>query len=204
MTTLTPDRLQRRKQAIRVAAHAARNAQADRDVVSQRITDVVMSLPEYQHAKRVMWYIDVRGEVRTQHAFPVALASDKAVVIPYCVEGELGLFHLESMDELAPGRYGILEPKQELRDITGKHIGVEQVDLILVPGVAFDSRGGRIGHGQGYYDKLLAKTRPDTSLVALAFQCQIVAEIPVLPHDISMDKVVTQTHVYTGQGRTPS
>lgn len=204
MTSTSQDELGRRKQEIRTAAHAARKAQADKEGVSKKITDTVIGLPEYQSAHCIMWYVDVRAEARTRQALPDAVGSGKKIVIPFCVDGELELFHLESMDELSEGMYGILEPREELRDVASKRVPVEELDLILVPGVAFDAVGGRTGHGKGYYDKLLENARADTPLVSLAFQCQIFDEIPMQSHDIYMDKVVTEANVYSGKGRTPS
>ena len=64
--------------------------------------------------------------------------------------------------------------------------------------MAFDRRGGRLGHGKGYYDSFLKQTRPETPLVALAFECQIVPEVPMLPHDVYMTKVVTEKGIYEG------
>ncbi len=199
---MTTEQLAKRKTEIRAAAHAARKQQADKETISREITDRVGGLDEYRSASCVMWYIDVRDEARTRQALPDALASGKRIVIPYCVDGELELFHLESMDELEVGMYKILEPRGELRELTSKRVGVEQLDLILVPGVGFDARGGRTGHGKGYYDKLLENAKPTTPLIALAFDCQIFDEIPMQDHDIYMDKVVTQSRVYEGIGRT--
>ena len=190
-----------KKQAIRQAAHDNRRAQANKDEVSQTIVDRFMDLPEYQRAQTVMFYVDVRDEVRTRQALPTALASGKRIVIPYCVEGELELFHLESMDELEVGMYKILEPREELREVASKRLQPADLDLIMVPGVAFDSQGGRTGHGKGYYDKLLEHARPDAPLIALAFESQMFPEIPCESHDIYMDKVVTETATYTGRGR---
>ena len=195
------DQLSQRKTEIRKAAHAARKDQSDKDGVSTQITDRVAELPEYQTANCVMWYVDVRDEARTRHALPDALASGKRIVIPYCLEGELELFHLESMDELETGMYKILEPRADLREVENKRVDVKELDLILVPGVAFDARGGRTGHGKGYYDKLLENARRDTPLVSLAFECQMFEEIPMQDHDIYMDKVVTESRVYDGIGR---
>jgi 5-formyltetrahydrofolate cyclo-ligase len=105
------------------------------------------------------------------------------------------------MDELAIGMYRILEPKPELRHLPHKQVPVTELDLIIVPGVAFDRRGGRMGHGKGYYDKLLEHARPDTPLVALAFDCQLFPEIPTAAHDIFMDRIVTESGVVEGRGR---
>lgn len=189
------------KTRIREQAHAARQALADKDPLSAEIMNRVLALPEYQAAATVMFYVDVRAEVRTRHSLPQALASGKKIVIPYCVDGELELFHLESMDELEVGMYRILEPKKELRSVDAKRVDVVDLDLIIVPGVAFDRKGGRTGHGKGYYDKLLEHARPQTPLVALAFECQLFPEIPMQSHDIYMDLVVTESAVYRGVGR---
>lgn len=193
--------LQRLKTEIREQSHAARNAQPQKDELSQVIVERFVSLPEYQRAQTVMFYVDVRSEVRTRHYFATALTHGKRIVVPYCVDGELELFHLQSMDELSVGMYKILEPREDLRGVPEKRVEVEELDLIMVPGVAFDRRGGRTGHGKGYYDKLLEHCRPDTPLVALAFECQLFPEIPMQEHDIFMDKVVTESAVYEGRGR---
>ena len=189
------------KNAIRKQAHENRRAQADKDEVSVRIVDRFMQLDEYAAAKSVMFYVDVRDEVRTRQALPAALASGKRIVVPYCVDGELELFWLENMEELELGMYRILEPKAELRDVQSKRLQPADLDLIMVPGVAFDRNGGRTGHGKGYYDKLLQHARLDAPLIALSFECQLFEKIPAESHDIYMDKVVTEDAVYVGKGR---
>ena len=193
--------LRQLKKQIREQAHANRNAQPDKDEVSRRIVDTFMALPEYQRAATVMFYVDVRSEVRTRQHFPAALAGGKKIVIPYCVDGELELFHLQSMDELTVGMYKILEPRPELRGVPAKNVPVEELDLIMIPGVAFDRRGARSGHGMGYYDKLLEHARLDAPLIALAFECQLFDEVPTQSHDIFMDKIITEAAVYEGRGR---
>lgn len=201
MTENSSDDLQQRKNEIREQAHANRKAQENKDEISRQIVARFMALPEYTNARMVMFYVDVRAEVRTRHDLENALSTGKKIIVPYCVDGELELFHLESMDELEIGMYRILEPRADLRDVAAKKISVEDLDLIMVPGVAFDQMGGRTGHGKGYYDKLLEHARPDTPLVALAFECQMFPEIPMQAHDIHMDKVVTEKTVYEGKGR---
>lgn len=194
--------IRERKDALRKQAHANRNAQENKDELSRRIVGAFMSLPEYAVADTVMFYIDVRSEVRTRHDLALALASGKTIVVPWCnADGELELFRLENMEELEIGMYKILEPKAELRSLPGKQVSVESLDLIMVPGVGFDRRGGRMGHGKGYYDKLLQHARTNAPLIALAFECQLFVEIPVADHDIFMDKLITEDHVYPGRGR---
>jgi 5-formyltetrahydrofolate cyclo-ligase len=202
MTNAANESMQDRKKKIREQAHANRNAQEHKDELSQTICGKFMTLPEYVRAKTVMYYIDVRSEVRTRHALPFALAQGKKIIVPWCNDrGELELFHLENMDELAVGMYKILEPKQELRALPAKQVEVKELDLVMVPGVAFDRTGARMGHGKGYYDKLLEHARLDAPLVALAFECQLFPEIPTAAHDIFMDRIITELAIYPGKGR---
>ncbi len=201
MTMNPTNDFQQQKKTIRDQAHANRNRQENKDELSRIICDTFMALPEYAAARTVMFYVDVRSEVRTRHSLPAALQTGKRIVVPYCVNNELELFHLTNMEELAIGMYKILEPRLELRSLPGKHVEVRDLDLIMVPGVAFDRSGARMGHGFGYYDKLLQHARPDTPLVALAFECQLFPQVPTQAHDIFMDKIITEKTIYPGRGR---
>ena len=204
---MSPEQLmdfQTRKQTLRAQAHENRKNQEQKDELSRLICDKFVGLPEYAAARTVMFYIDVRTEVRTRQFLPDALRQGKKIVVPYCVDGELELFWLESMYELSTGMYKILEPRAELRQLPAKRVAVSELDLVMVPGVAFDRSGARMGHGKGYYDKLLEHARPDTPCVALAFECQLFDEIPTQDHDVFMDKLITESAVYSGRGRRPS
>jgi 5-formyltetrahydrofolate cyclo-ligase len=192
--TLTPQ--QEIKKALREEAHARRKAQPDKDIVSRQICESFAALPEYAAAQTVLFYIDVRAEVRTREYLATALTHGKRIAVPYCVEDVLHLFHLQSMDELELGMFKILEPRADLRGLPEKWVPIEEVDLVMVPGVAFDRRGARMGHGRGYYDKLLEGAQPETPLVALAYECQLFDEIPTQPHDVFMHKIITESAVY--------
>ena len=124
------------KTQIRKVAFANRKNQENKEEISRSIMATFMEQPEYQSASTVMFYVDVRAEVRTRYELPAALASRKKIVVPWCNdEGELELFHLESMDELEIGMYKILEPKQDLRQLPHKQVSVQELDDIMVPGV---------------------------------------------------------------------
>jgi 5-formyltetrahydrofolate cyclo-ligase len=195
------DDLRVRKAEIRRQAHANRNQQPDKDELSRQICAAFLALPEYAAAGTVLFYVDARSEVRTRHSLPDALGSGKRIVVPYCVNDELELFLLQDMAELGVGMYKILEPLPQLRGLPGKRVAPAELDLVMVPGVAFARSGGRMGHGFGYYDKLLRHVRDDAPLVALAFECQLFPEIPTQAHDVFMDKVITESAVYPGRGR---
>jgi 5-formyltetrahydrofolate cyclo-ligase len=105
------------------------------------------------------------------------------------------------MEELIVGKWKILEPPRERWGEPGKEVPPQELDLAIVPGVAFSRRGGRMGNGQGYYDRLLTSVRPDCLLIGLCYECQLFDDLVVSPHDVFMDKVVTELAVYLGEGR---
>ena len=99
-------------------------------------------------------------------------------------------------EEVEPGAYGIPEPKKEFI----RRVDPDTVDLFVLPGVAFDVHGGRLGYGAGYYDRILVGTAPSrdflrVSLIALAFELQLVDRVPSSVHDVRVHKIVTEERV---------
>ena len=194
------------KGAMRRAAYDARNAQADKDRISEIAVASLLQLPEYQAANTVLWYLDCRSELRTRHALPKIMSSSKRIVVPYCTvddrgQNKLGMWWLKAPDELVVGKWKILEPPRERWGEPDRGISAEQIDFVVVPGVAFGRDGERMGNGQGYYDRLLESVRPECPLVALCYECQLFENLIVDAHDVFMDKVVTERAIYEGRGR---
>ena len=188
------------KQKIRRTAQSNRERQENKDRLSQLILETCLALPPVRQAKSLLIYMSVRDEVRTVSMLPQILSDAWKIVVPWCTDaGTLELFALNSMDELQSGRFGILEPGLELRGDHEKHVSMSEIDAVLVPGVAFDRNGGRLGHGHGYYDRLLQHARQDCVLAGLAWECQLFPEIPMDKHDVFMDCVVTETAVHPGR-----
>ena len=193
--------LREQKRQMRQQVQAARNAQEEKEGLSRRIMDRLLDLPQYQQARTVMLYIGVHSEVRTQEYVPRILAGGRRLVVPFCQGDELGLFLLSDLNELEPSGFGLWEPPPGMRAQADRQADVRELDLIAVPGVAFDRRGGRLGHGKAYYDRLLCNARRDAALVGLAFECQLLAEVPTGRRDVFMDLVITESAVYPGVGR---
>ena len=191
------DEVLQKKLQLRQSVAARRETQGGFDVLSRRIWDTILVLPQFVRARTVMTYLDIGSEVRTRQYVPELWQLGKKVVVPYCTALELRLFHLKNMDELSPGTWQILEPKPEWRERAQRRVEAAELDLIVVPGVAFDRYGGRLGLGKGFYDRFLQHIRPDALKISPAFECQLVDKIPVLPHDVRVDMVVTENAVYT-------
>jgi len=203
---MATDELLELKSLMRRKAYDARNAQPNKDDVSSLAMAKLVELPEYRQAQTVLLYLDCRSELRTRHALPAALNGGKRIVVPYCTTDEqgankLGLWLLESIEEMVVGKWNILEPPRDRWNEAGKVVAPEELDFVMVPGVGFDRTGGRMGNGQGYYDRLLQSVRLNCKLVAPCYESQLMEEIAMGPHDVFMDKVVTEAQVYTGKGR---
>lgn len=190
----------------RQIAYRARNTQVDKDEVSRLICARIIEQDFYKNAHTIMWYLHCRSEVRTLAAATDQLKTDKTIVIPFCTQDAggskvLGLWRLEHIDELEPGTWNILEPPQQRRHEAGKLIRPEQLDLIVVPGVGFDSSGGRLGNGAGYYDRLLQSVRADTVLCGVCYESQLLSRVAMRSHDVFMNKVLTEKAIYSGYRR---
>lgn len=192
------------KQQLRQLAYAARHAQPDKDAASAEICRRVLNQPWYEQAETVLWYVHCRSEVRTLPVLSEQLHAGKRIVVPYCTlddngENVLGLWYLQAIDELKPGMWNILEPPRERWHEPARRIEPQALDAVIVPGVAFDKRGGRLGNGAGYYDRLLQWVRPDTVLVGIGYQAQIFPDLEMLSYDVYMNIVVTEQAIYPGQ-----
>ena len=184
------------KHHLRAAAHLRRLHLTDGPQKSRLIIDRLTALPEYAAAGNVLCYVSFRTEVATHDLLPQLLAAGKRVVVPYCEADRLELFRFNDFSDLSPRTLGILEPKAELRARDDRRVVVEEIDLFVIPGLAFDRAGGRLGYGKGYFDGLLKHARPDALLAAVAFECQLFDAVPMLPRDIRVDAIVTESNLY--------
>lgn len=165
----------------------------DRERKSQKIHALLSALPEFQQAKTIMSFLNFRDEVDTTLLAEEILDSGKRLILPRCApQGVLIPAEIHDLKEdIEPGKWEIREPKKEgLSQADPKDI-----DLIIIPGAAFDRQGNRLGYGGGFYDRFLNRLHPEVPKIALAFACQILLEIPVEPYDLRVDALVTEEGV---------
>lgn len=166
----------------------------EREKKSKSIHTRLFSLPEFVSAKTLAFYVSFKSEVLTETMIKESLSLEKKVVVPITdlAHRRLKLSRIvDYTDDLAPGTWGILEPKPDRI----KLVALEEVDLVITPGVVFDKKGCRIGYGGGFYDGLLKSLQKGKVSIALAFELQMVEEVPVDDHDEPVDIIVTEGRV---------
>ncbi|BCV22713.1 5-formyltetrahydrofolate cyclo-ligase [Moorella sp. Hama-1] len=184
------------KKQLRKEIIARRNSltAADREEKSALITRRVLALPVWRQARIIMCYVSFGSEVNTFPLIQAALEQSKRLAVPLCQPEGQSLLAAEILDfpgDLCPGTWGILEPRPEAL----RPVAPELLDLVLVPGVAFDRSGNRLGYGAGYYDRFLATLRPGARTIALAFTEQIVTDVYPQAHDRPVDMVITDQEI---------
>ena len=159
---------------------------------SFKIKNRLFNLNEFIKASTILFYVSYNNEVYTHEMIRELLTSKKNIVVPISEKKNriLILSKLENWDDLSVGSYNILEPNIDRI----KKVDLDSIDLIIVPGVGFDERGNRIGHGKGYYDNLLRNSKQATS-IGLSFECQILENIPTGKYDIPVDIIVTEKRI---------
>ncbi len=152
---------------------------------SKTIIQHLKDLDEFKKANIVMSYLSLKSEVNTIELIKEQL-QQKTVIIPFVEENNIKISKLSDFNDLKEGNFGVLEPikKEEYK---------ENLDIVLVPGIAFDQSGARIGFGKGFYDRFL-KDR-NSLKIGLAFEEQITKNIPTEDYDIPMDMIITEKRV---------
>lgn len=152
---------------------------------SKIIKEKLFRTKVFKKAKTVMIFISFGGEVETQEMIREIRKSGKIVSVPVCEKGRIMRPSvLTEKAKLVRGLYEIYEPEIK------KFVNLENLDLIIVPGIAFDKKGNRLGRGKGYYDCFLHQVPPETVSIGLAYDFQILPSIPTTNEDKKVDKVI--------------
>ncbi len=162
-----------------------RKAILNKKEISTIIVDKVINLDIFKEARIVAIYNSMKDEVDTSYLIKEAM-KEKIILLPKIIDNKMAFIKIDRRTKYLKSNFGVLEP---LGDVYN-----DKIDLIIVPGLAFDSNLNRLGFGKGYYDEYL--TNKDIYKIGLAFDEQIVDEIPTEEHDIKMDMVITKNRVY--------
>lgn len=179
-----------RKEIVKKRDDIPQAIRTDKNVI---IRQQLFSMNEFINAEVVFFYASFRTEVETLTMIRESLAMGKRVVLPKVKSKghRIALCEIKDISELSPGHMGIPEPTF----INEHALSIDDVSLIVIPGVAFDGSCNRLGYGGGYYDMLLAQRKKKTPIIALAYEEQLVNEIPLEPHDIKVDIIITDKRV---------
>ena len=181
------------KKELRKRILSIRNNMPGEDVVnnSRIIRDKIIGLDVYKQSKVIFIYMDFKNEVMTSDLIKHMLFEKKRVVVPYTdtVSTVLIPSEITGESDLKLNSFGYSEPKKV------SPVNIEEIDLVIVPGVVFDKNLNRIGFGKGYYDRILNKLKASARKVAVAHDFQVLEEIPAEEHDVKMDMIITEKSI---------
>ncbi len=190
------EEIREKKQEIRNNIATILENLSDKEIAkkTKQIEDNLFEFANFLEAKIVLLYVDNKTEVKSSNIIKRCFDINKIVILPAfdIKTHKMKLMKVDDPDnDLITGPRGILEP-----DINRcKIVPVDCIDLAIIPGVAFDEKGGRIGTGEGYYDRFIPKLSVTTRKVAIALECQIIQQVPVESHDKHVDIIITDERI---------
>lgn len=173
------------KMQLRRFIREQKRAMSEEEIVqrSARLAQLFAATPAYQAAKTIYGYLSYNQEVRTMPILEQALRDGKRVAVPKVYGEEMRFLYLDDLSLVSKGYGGIPEP------IADEPVADDKTALVLMPGLAFDPEGHRIGYGGGFYDKFLA-AEPNHPTLALCYDFQVLPNLETDPHDIPVDQVL--------------
>ena len=181
-----------------VKSSIRKDIQDNRDSLDKRsrqeksllIAGRLIGLEKYRDSSNILAYYPFRSEIDTSIIIKDALNCGKEVALPRVGNGGLDLYYIKDLSkDLEPGSYDIMEPIPSRCRPAEPH----KMDIVIVPGVGFDRKHNRLGYGGGFYDRLLAGIPRSVPRIALAFDLQVLDEIPVSGHDLKIDILITES-----------
>jgi 5-formyltetrahydrofolate cyclo-ligase len=172
------------RRVVRLATEGMALGQADED--SFAACRLILKSTVWQRASQVMLYVPMRGELNVNSLTENGLKEEKLIALPRfsVTKNAYDACGIDNLSDLVPGKFGVLEPPPDCQTMDTK-----QLDLAIVPGVAFAGLGGRLGRGGGYFDRLL--TDIPAKKCGVCFEQQVYPDVPVERHDVKMDMIAT-------------
>lgn len=161
----------------------------ERKILDQKAANKLLEAEDYKNATNIFAFVNFGSEIDTRFIIERALEEGKNIFIPYTEEGSkfMKLTRLKSLDKLVEGQYGILSPKEEDLDFVDGSI----IDLVIVPGLAFNKEGYRTGYGGGYYDRFFSSLKKPVKKVGYCYSFQILDSLEIGEFDIPVDTIIT-------------
>lgn len=186
------DSIDTRKAAVREEMKRLRQnlSNAELEEKSRLIADRLFALEEFQWKQHVLWYLSRDMEVQTDEMIARSMGDGKNAYVPVLdrKNEQLGISHLQGMDiDFDRGAFGVRQPAKPHLNFVAPSV----IDIVILPGLAFDLKGSRVGYGLGYYDILLKQLSEETICVAVGFDFQILESIPTNEFDMPVHMVVT-------------
>jgi 5-formyltetrahydrofolate cyclo-ligase len=178
-----------------VLARRARLTPAEREAAGSAVAERLAALPEAAAARTVLGFASFGGELPTDPVMAWVLSSGRRLLAPYVHGPALRASEIATLDDLAPGYRGIREP------VVRVPVDPTEAGIVLVPGVAFDASGHRLGYGGGFYDAFLDGVDPAVPRVGLCFDLQVVDEVPAGELDRRVDVIVTERRAIRRENR---
>ncbi|MCX5778127.1 MAG: 5-formyltetrahydrofolate cyclo-ligase [Elusimicrobia bacterium] len=191
------------KVRLRQTIKSKRDALSDKEraYLSSEITRRLISLPVYESAKTIVAYCSHGSEVMTDDFIIHAFADGKRVAVPKVAAKESGVMQvmcIRSLDDVSPGVFNIREPHTSP---DCEVLAIDEIDVVLVPGMVFDPHGSRIGYGKGFYDRWMGAL-PAQKLVGLAYDFQVLENVPSEKNDVTVGLIVTNTRIISCDERS--
>lgn len=167
---------------------------------SQIITEKLLSMDCIQQASTIMLYLDFNNEVKTDQLITKLISLRKTVTSPVTIKDERKLipYEITNLKEgINIGAYGIREPNKDISN----EIDVKNIDVLIVPAVAYDKNCYRLGYGGGYYDRFIERLRDDAITIGIAFDLQLFDSIPKEEHDAQLNYIITESSTYVGKNK---
>jgi 5-formyltetrahydrofolate cyclo-ligase len=172
-------------------------SEAEVEENSRKIIESIYKTDEFISASCIMCYVDFKKEVKTEDFIKLCLSMGKRVAVPVIIKDSVNFKTIIASEiysfgnDMERNSFGILEPKKEAL----REVDPSQIDLMIVPGLAFDIYKNRLGFGAGFYDKFLENTKKDCYKLAVAYEMQIIEKVPTEEHDKVMDSIITEKRI---------
>lgn len=189
------------KNKLREALKSKRSSLSDDEVIrmSKAIKSQILELDIYKSSSNILTFISFGNEVDTKELITSSLDCQKYIYAPRVANKDMDFYKIYNLEDLVTSKFGVLEPipdDSNLFELNEDRL--KEKTIMIIPGLAFDNKGNRLGYGKGYYDEYLSRDyAKDFVKIAVAYDFQIVDKVPIDEYDVPVDYIVTPTNIVT-------